>query len=342
MKVTHESSVEVYKRLLKSVKPAYEVPMKRYNLSSYAIDGKNVVAIVRTEDRKDGIRDAIKLLGGLKPLIKGINGKVVIKPNCNTDDPFPRNTDAETIGIIAECLIMGGIPAEHIIVGDMSGRYRGLPTRNTMKNMGIIELTEELGIQTAYFEDEDWVTLRHPLAKKWTNGIKIPKSIYEAERIIFTPILRPHEDATFSMCMKLGVGLMDVEGRELLHNGEFFYEKLAEFNLAFPVDLCIVDGLSCFIDSGPEFTKMVNPGIIIVGNNRVATDAIAVSIMKQLGAYGISDKPVLENEQFIWASKLDLGKPIFSEINLKYSNLTDDPNFEQIISKIKDDLTSNQ
>ncbi|MDP6048275.1 MAG: hypothetical protein QGG23_02340 [Candidatus Bathyarchaeota archaeon] len=51
--------------------------------------------------------------------------------------PFPRNSDPETVSLIAESLIADGFDPGMIVIGEMSGKYRGLPTRVTMKNLGL-------------------------------------------------------------------------------------------------------------------------------------------------------------------------------------------------------------
>lgn len=339
MKVTHEGSMEEYKRLIKNPPLGPKVPIKSSRTDPYAVDDKCVLAVIRSDSRREGIKEALRVIGGVTPLCDEVEGEIVIKPNCNTDDPFPRNTHPETVRIIAESLIEAGFPPEHIVVGDMSGRYRGLPTRHTMENMGLKKVADDLGIKLSYFEEEEWVTVKHPRNKAWPRGIKIPKRIYEADKVILTPIMRPHRSATFTIALKLAVGLIDAVGREWLHNGEAFYEKMVELNLAFSVDLVVTDALKCFIGGGPVHDEMAEPGIIIAGSNRVAADAVAVAVMKQYGAHGVIDKPVQEHEQFILAEQLGLGKPRIDEMVLRTSNLAEDEDFDTMINRIKDELS---
>ena len=153
-----------------------------------------------------------------------------------------------------------------------------------------------------------------------------------------TPILRPHKSATFSMSMKLSVGMMDAKAREWLHNGERFCEKLIEFNLAFSTDLTVVDGLKCYVDEGPSFTEMVEPGITLIGSNRVATDAVAVAILKQFKAYGLETRPILKHEQIKLAERRNLGNPKLENLDLRTENLTEDSKFETLITLIKNEL----
>jgi len=159
-----------------------------------------------------------------------------------------------------------------------------------------------------------------------------------ADRIIMTPILRPHTSATFSMSIKLAVGFMDPKGREWLHNGENFYEKLIGFNLAFSTDFIVVDGLICYVDKGPSFTKIVKPGIIIVGSNRVAVDSVAVGVLKHYKAYGLDKKSIPDHKQIRLAENLGLGSPRLKHIDLKTKKLVDDSDFDALVSLIKKDL----
>lgn len=164
MRNTHEGSMEVYNRLVENPIPGPPVQYRPMREEIYSSKGRHTVALVRAEERGRGIEEALRLMGELGRLVEGVEGEVVIKPNCNTNDSFPRNTHHETVRCIAEGLIGAGLPAERICVGDMSGRFRGLPTRNTMEQMGSRRVADELGIQLAFFEEEDWVTVRPPRA----------------------------------------------------------------------------------------------------------------------------------------------------------------------------------
>ena len=329
-----------YNILLKKTKPSPNVLVKTLRDDPYGIDGKSVVSVVHSNSRREGITEALRLIGGISHLCEGVEGEIVIKPNCNTDDPFPRNTHHETVRIMVESLLNAGVSAERIVVGDMSGRSRGLPTRHTMENMGLNKVAKELNIRLSYFEEEDWVTVKPP-SPFWFDGIRIPRRIYEADRLILTPVIRPHPSATFTMSLKLGVGLIDAVSREWLHNGKAFYEKLVEINLAFPVDLVVTDCMKFFIDNVKwryPHTKFVEPHIIIAASNRVAADAVAIAIMKQFGAHGLTDKSVLKQRQLVLAEELGLGSPKIDNIILKTSNLACDNNFESILSGIQTEL----
>jgi uncharacterized protein (DUF362 family) len=286
------------------------------------------VAVVRADERREGIEEALRLMGGVEPIVRGVKGEIVIKPNCNTDDPFPRDTHPDTVRTIVEKLTSAGFPSRRIVLGETSGRGRGLPTRHTLGNLGMLEAAEELGIAVCCFEEDKWVTVKSPTSRAWPDGIKIPRRIHEADRVILAPIMRPHSNARFTISLKLAVGMLDSAGREWLHNGEAFNEKQVELNLAYSADLVIADATKILVDTG----------IIIASGNRVASDAVCVALMKQHSVDRVSDRPVLSQEQFAICERLGLGSPRLEKMELRTSNLVGDGRFGDLISGIEEEL----
>ncbi len=332
--------MEIYDRLVKSPIPGPLVDYLPLRPELFPEGQKHKVIVVKTNNRRKGIFEGIKQIGGIKPITENIRKEVIIKPNCNTDDPFPRNSHPGTVRAIAEALIEEGLKANKICVGDTSGRYRGLPTRNTIHEMGIKKVANDLGLQLGYFEEEEWVTVKPPTATSWPKGVKIPRRIYEADRIIYTPIARPHKTPYFTINLKLGVGFLDPVGREWLHwnNNQDFMNRMVELNLAFSVDLCVTDMMKLYTGKPPIHEAMVEPRIIIIGSNRVATDAVAVCLMKQYGASRLSNIPVRNHLSFTISEKRGLGSSSIQDIELSALNLIDDPEFDERIEQIREEL----
>ena len=338
MIVTSENSMKLYRDMASNPSAAPVMSMKTFHADPYKKMGKDVVSIVRTEDRTHGIRKAIEQIGGIEPLTEKVKGKILIKPNCNTDDPYPRDTHHETIRTIAELLIESGIKPDQIVVGDMSGRARGLPTRATMENLGITKIVEEMELNVSYFDEEGWVTVKPRGSKWWPKGLKIPRTVYEAERIIFTPILRSHTSATFTCSLKLGVGLIDAEERDWLHDGKDFYEKMIDINLAYQVDMVIADALRMNTGLGTDPRDEVSPGIITASNNMVASDAVSAALMQRYRTVRVVDHGTQDQTQFKLAEKLGLGVPNLSGIHLEHLDMANDDGFEGLMSYIRSEL----
>ena len=338
MIVTSEDSMKLYRAMAANPPSAPLVQMKTAHPDPYKREGKDVVSIVRTENRVQGIRKAVELLGGMKPLTDGVKGKILIKPNCNTDDPYPRDTHHETIRTIAELLIESGVKPEQIVVGDMSGRARGLPTRATMENLGITKVAEEMGLNVSYFDEEEWVTVEPEKAKWWPKGLKIPRTVYEAERIILTPILRSHTTATFTCSLKLGVGIIDAEERDWLHDGKDFYEKMIDINLAYQVDMVIADALKMNTGLRTDPKDEVSPGIITASNNMMASDAVSASLMQKYKTVRVVDFKTKDQLQFKLGEKLGMGKADLANIALESANEVKDDEFSDLLDYIQSEL----
>ncbi len=338
MIVTSEDSMKLYRGMAENPPVAPLVQIKTSHSDPYRREGKDVVSIVRTEDRGQGIRKAVELIGGMKRLTDGVKGKILIKPNCNTDDPYPRDTHHETIRTIALLLIESGINPQQIVVGDMSGRARGLPTRATMENLGITAVVDELGLNISYFDEEEWVTVEPEKSKWWPKGLKIPKTVYEAERIILTPILRSHTTATFTCSLKLGVGIIDAEERDWLHNGKDFYEKMIDINLAYQVDLIIEDALRMNTGLRTDPKDEVSPGIITASNNMMASDAVSAALMQKYKTVRVVDYKTKDQRQFKLGEKLGLGKADMSSIVLEPANPIKDDKFSDLLDFIRSEL----
>jgi uncharacterized protein (DUF362 family) len=330
----------LYNRLLKDPPMGPTVPYKPLRPNAYTEKGKHIVAIVRSDDRSCGINEATSLLGGLGPIVKGVRGEFLIKPNCNTDDPYPRDTHPDTVRAIAESLIRAGVPAGRIVLGETSGRARGLPTRHTMENLGMLEVAEDLSLGVCCFEEDEWVTVKPPGAAAWPEGIKIPRRVYDAERVILTPIMRPHSTAIFTISLKLAVGMLDSVGREWLHDGHAHYEKVVDLNLSHSADLIVADATKILVDKKLTPGKAAAPGIIIVSGSRVASDAVSVALMRLHGVDRIMERTVWEHEQFKVAKSRGLGPSGLEGIALRTSNLAGDPGFEGTVSGIESELES--
>ena len=338
VEVTHEASMKEYNRLLRNPPKGPLVPLKPPRAQHYSVEARSVVAMVRSESRIQGLEQAINLIGGMDVLCKGVEGDILIKPNCNTDDPYPRDTHPDTIRTIADMILATGFPHDRIVVGEISGRYRGLPTRYTLENLGIKGVADELGLRVCCFDEEEWVTVKPPESTAWPDGIKIPRQVHEADRVILTPILRPHSNAVFTMSLKLAVGMIDAVSREWLHDDRDFMEKMVELNLAYSADLVVADATRVYTGSSQDSRNVAEPGVIIAGSNRVATDAVCVALMRLHGADRVSDRPTLEHEQFRIGERLGLGSPRLGDMELKTLDLVGDPGFDDVVNWIEEEL----
>jgi uncharacterized protein (DUF362 family) len=324
----------------KTPEPSYVDP------SAYAgpyVDlGKSSVAIVKCENREEGIKKALELLGGLSVISSSsINTHILVKPNVNTPDPFPACTHFETLRVVLEELLAAGIPADKILVGDRP--EPAYTPQLAFSRAGYTSVLEDLGIQ-AYYPDDDadnsdhWVYLAPERATTWSDGFRFAKVALEASRVITLPAMKHHITAKFTLSMKNAVGLIPIadrlapgwqigeeSDRVILHNGPNLDidlgAKIAELNLAYRSDLVVMDGMECFVTRGPVSGDRAYPGLIIAGSDRLAIDTVTATLLRYYGASDLN-ADIGTEEQISRAREIGIGRSKKNEISLVTADLT--------------------
>ena len=275
------------------------------------------IALILTEDREKGTKEAIELLG-----INPVNLKnVILKPNFNTADTPPGSTALETLqGLIPTLKDMGALS---ITLAERSGPVN---TRECMEEKGIFRLANELDfsiVNLAEIPVEEYVHLK-PENSHWENGFLFAKIYYEAEFIVETCCLKTHRSkARFTLSIKNAVGM--VPRRELdghgymkeMHNSPHIAKMIAEINSVFNPGLIVLDGVTAFVDGGPATGTRIEANVILAGTDRIAIDAIGVAILRILGTNPkVSEGKIIELEQIARAVELGLGVSSFEEIEI--------------------------
>jgi uncharacterized protein (DUF362 family) len=267
------------------------------------------VALVRTDDRAQGMRRALELLE-----INPVRGKATfLKPNLNSADPFPGSTHPDTLlALIKNLRAMG---AGEITLGDRSGMG---DTRGVMRAKGIPAMAEELGFSTLVLDDlpaEQWVIMQ-PEGGHWRSGFAIPQAVLGAEGIVQTCCLKTHRfGGHFTLSLKNSVGLAAkrIAGRgpdymSELHNSPHQRLMIAEINTAYAPDLILLDGMEAFVDGGPDRGTNVSPGVVLASTDRVAIDCVGVAILRHYGTTPeVGRGPIFAQEQIARAAELGLG-----------------------------------
>lgn len=275
----------------------------------------NPVALMKTADRKEGVKTSLRVLK-----INPVKGKaVLIKPNFNTADTTPGSTHNDTlVALIEELWAMG---AKSISLGERS--YP--PTREVMLEKGILPILEKLNVSVIDFDDlkeKDWVLFK-PKTGHWQNGFRVARPILEAECLISTCCLKTHQyGGIFTMSLKLHVGVVPTSRHgytfmQELHGSPHQRRMIAEINEPFRPALVVLDGIDAFVDGGPMTGKRVKAEVFLASTDRIAIDATGVAILKLLGSNPqIMSRKIFEQEQISRAVELGLGASSPSEIEL--------------------------
>lgn len=190
---------------------------------------------------KDSLKALLEPFGGFPHFIKPA-GRVLLKPNFNTADPFPASTDFFFLKAVVELIYEAG--AKEVIIGDSSTMTAN--TKRVMQQLGIFELEKMTRPpRIVAFEEERWVKKKIP-SGQYLKSVYVPQILDEVDCLILLPCLKTHSVAQFTGSLKLSVGFMKPWQRVFLHLGNV-QEKIAELNTIIHPCLVIMDARRCFI-----------------------------------------------------------------------------------------------
>lgn len=242
------------------------------------------VSIIGTEDREAGVREAVRLLG--KALWPFSGAHVILKPNFNSDDPFPGSTHNDTLRALVGLLREFGAP--RITIADRSGG--SWVTEEVVAKKGIPQLAEELKIELVVTDrqpPEAWE--RVDVANgHWKRGVEVPKLFLNADAIVQTCCLKTHQfGGHFTMSLKNSVGVIAKDSvfdgygyMAEMHGSPHIREMIAEINQLYTPELVVMDAIDAFVRGGPATGTLEHPGLILASTDRIAIDAVGVAILR--------------------------------------------------------------
>ncbi len=259
--------------------------------------------------REEAIQTAIELVGA--PALSGKS--VVLKPNFNSAHAFPGSTHPETLGILSRMIQELG--ASDLTIADRSGMGS---TRGVMEEIGAFKIAEEHNCKALPLQDlpaEGWVHIEHP-DLHWSQGFHLGKVFRDADAIVQTCCLKTHRfGGHFTLSLKNTVGMVakrvpgiDHDFMRELHGSDHQRRMIAELNLSYEPAIVVMDAVECFTNRGPENGNRAQPNLILASTDRVALDAVGVSILRDHGTTeNVSKGKVFELEQIKRASELGIG-----------------------------------
>jgi len=288
----------------------------RTHSNAYSEGGRSLVGVVlgsgRQEDVPRMVRLGVDLIGGINR-VEWKGRSVFVKPNCNSNDPYPRTTNPMVVKTVVEMLFEAG--ASEVKVGDSSNI--NYDTEDVMRDQGIWEAVEEAGGEVVLFDREEWVHMEIPNAR-WFKEAFIAKPILEAERLVELPVIKSHDAAGFSMSMKLFVGAVHRDNRvdprwipspKVLHSCGNIQEGIAELNQLFKPDLIVMDGTRSIVAGDPINGVVRDTNLIVTSGDRIVNDIVGLSVIKMYGLWPeVVEKDVWEQGQIRRGLELELGR----------------------------------
>jgi len=271
--------------------------------------GRARLAFVKTNNRTEGVRKAIDLLG-----INPVAGKsVFLKPNFNSSDPTPGSTHPEVLTALV--MVLKEMGAKKITVGDRSGMG---DTRQVMDKLGVFRLANELDFDTVIFDElepQDWAMIQPP-SSHWEKGFPFARPCLEADALVQTCCLKTHRyGGHFTMSLKNSVGMVakrhpsgDHDFMQELHSSSHQRRMIAEINAAYTPALIVLDGVEAFISGGPDNGEHASTDVILAGTDRIALDAVGIALLRHFGCKTeVGRGKIFQQEQIARAFELGLG-----------------------------------
>jgi len=241
------------------------------------------VVKVKGNDVEAALRDAVNDLGGIESIVPE-GAKVMIKPNIVRPQAPPDTIDPTIVRALINILKERNPTV--IWVGDGSGE------QNTLQNMislGYAPIANIPGVELVDLNYGELVTVPVPGGGYIFDSFQFNRKVAEADVFISLACMKTHYTAVVTLGMKnlIGIAAGSVYGIPKMKLHERAQEKGDDYMGGVIVDLCstrkidltIIDGRIAMEGEGPHAGDPVNMGLIIVGKDPVATDAVTSAIM---------------------------------------------------------------
>ena len=218
---------------------------------------------------------------------------VLIKPVCNSGNPYPATTDPVALRAMISLLREKG--ARRVIVGDMSGvqfvRFtqdrRSGSSRELMTRNGIAPACEAAGAEVHAFEEAGWDGFFDEVPRRganWRRPLLLPRILKEVDHVVLMPRCSRHLLAGSTLGLKAAVGWWRHDSRsEYHHDAATFTQKTAESNttpsLLDKQRLVLTSATKVLTTFGPDdgFVHEPDTGLVIASTDVIAHDMVSLA-----------------------------------------------------------------
>lgn len=254
------------------------------------------ISFIKSDDRRYNIERCLSLIKS--EITSGLKNakRVVVKPNCVTDNVRLASTHAEALDAVLGFIkpyVKGQITlAEGVSVGD---------TLTAFKNFGYLDLQEKYDFSIVDLNTDDYETISMVDAKnkRW-NG-QIAKTILNSDYIISVSPLKTHNTviytgaienvatgslirsvSTFSKTInkfKQSFGLPKNNKALINQNSQAMNKNIAKIYEKLSVKLAVLDAFEAMEGEGPVNGHMIPAHYAIASSDPIAADWLACNLM---------------------------------------------------------------
>ena len=218
------------------------------------------------------------ITGILKEAVEtaGLRGKrrIFIKPNLShfeyiTGVVTSPELTYELIGLLRD-------HSEEVVVGESDGF--NYSCRTAFQQTGMEAAVKKAGGTVMNLSEDKVVEVKFPKSSSPLKHLFLPKTALDADAVIDLPLMKTHEFMMYSGAIKNLFGCVPSNRRIYLHPylPEVFYRLYGIFKPA----LTIMDARVGIEGNGPTKGVPVPMGLMLTGNDALATDIVATQIMK--------------------------------------------------------------
>lgn len=263
------------------------------------------------------VKESLEQVDGIHKLV-GQKKKVLLKMNLLSSSLGPEyavNTHPAVVRALVD-FFQKDVGAE-VYLGDSCGSVRDGSTNKAFKVTGLDRVTEDTGAKWVNFDKDKYIEI------KKSNGATLPtfriaRTVRDVDLVVSVPKLKTHGLTKFTGALKNTLGVIPAKGKKDVHiqapKPSAFAQALIDVYEEVVPHLTLMDAIVGMEGNGPNAGDPRKVGLIIAGNNGVALDAVASSII----GYDPLGIPTLR-----YAQDRGLGTADLHKIDIKGERLED-------------------
>ncbi|MGD9212357.1 MAG: DUF362 domain-containing protein, partial [Desulfobacteraceae bacterium] len=209
--------------------------------------------------------------------------RILLKMALNSANEFPATTDPWSLACMIDLLKEKG--CGEILVGDHSGIYQPNSTRTCFQQTGLMDVINEKGATAVCFNEASAGGHMSVTAANWSRNINITNVVNQVDHIIYMPRVATHSLADKTFGLKLAVGFLNPESRQLMHSGNInnlfnSINDVVEIKNKFR--LSVFSARKLMTTGGPDSGTIVEPdhGLIFASEDLLAADLMAGAFLE--------------------------------------------------------------
>jgi uncharacterized protein (DUF362 family) len=219
-----------------------------------------------------------EIVGILKEAIKsaGLRGKkrILIKPNLShyeyvTGVVTSPELTADLVGLLRDY-------AEQVVVAESEGF--NYSCRLAFQKTGMEDAVKRAGGTIINLSQDKVVEVKFTKRRSPPKRLFLPKTALDADAVVDLPLMKTHEFMMYSGALKNLFGCVPSNRRIYLH--PYLPEVLYRLYQIFEPNLTVMDARVGIMGNGPTKGTPVPMGLMLIGNDALATDIVATEIMK--------------------------------------------------------------